>query len=142
MEKDQNKNEKLTFQCHPFWVKEEKNVFRPGHLKELTDHPGTFTYILLHQFWPDHPARRKDAILTFQEKGFESPDETGIGPVGDRSRTQGFASARGAVQQNTFRRLNSKVHKALGVEEGSLHNLEWNWYFSSLIFIFELVFSF
>ena len=72
------------------------------------------------------PITLQDRRMPFQEKGFQSPDETGISPVGDRSRTQGFASARGAVQQNTLRRLNSKVHKALGVEEGSLHNLEWN----------------
>ena len=90
---------------------------------------GPSWHLHLHTFAPiltRSPCNTEGCHFTVTKKGFQSPDETGIGPVGDRSRTQGFTSARGAVQQNTLRRLNSKVHKALGVEEGSLHNLEWN----------------
>ena len=52
-----------------------------------------------------------------------SPDEAGVGPVGNSPSTKGLASSWRAIQQDSLGRLDSQVDKALRVEKRGLDNL-------------------
>ena len=58
-----------------------------------------------------------------QSSIIRSPDEAGIGPVGNGPSTKSLASAWRAIKQDSLGRLDSQVDKALWMEKRGLHNL-------------------
>mmetsp|Transcript_8389 Transcript_8389/g.28756 ORF Transcript_8389/g.28756 Transcript_8389/m.28756 type:complete len:402 (-) Transcript_8389:352-1557(-) len=84
---------------------DDASLLAPGHLEELSDHPGPLAHVLLHKLRPDHP------------------DEASVGPVGHGPRQQRLARPRGAVAQNALWGIDPELHELLRVEHGKLNDL-------------------
>ena len=80
----------------------DASLLRPSHDEELPDHAGPFSDILLDKLAANHT------------------NKAGVSAVRDGTRGECLSSSRGAVEQNTLRRVNTEGDKALGVEKGGL----------------------
>ena len=75
-----------------------------GHLEKFSDHASTLSHVPLDQLRSDNA------------------DETGIGPVGNSSGSESLSSAGGSIKKNTLWRVNSKLDKALRMEQRHLND--------------------
>mmetsp|Transcript_10477 Transcript_10477/g.11396 ORF Transcript_10477/g.11396 Transcript_10477/m.11396 type:complete len:292 (-) Transcript_10477:273-1148(-) len=70
-----------------------------GHLEQFSDHPGSFSNILLHQLRTNNS------------------DKAGIGTISNGSGGQSFTRSGGTVQQNSLGRVDTQGDESFGIQQ-------------------------